>query len=271
MAKKKKRTLSPRQKTAQPEPVAKLIATIAPLIGISLDKGLLIAVMTDPDDAELTDFRMAIDRPFFKMLAAPAARCRVSHTTIRDEKAGVDRKAYLAFIPVPAKAVIDGVIPCGAKVGKDPVFFTVSTEQFGKMDRDKLRKILFVLHPLFEAVLPQVLPAKHDLLTEFAPITAARRRNERWQRIKAEVKTHLEAKAPEKALGVLEPLVFTKQPFAEAEKLLGEMLYAAKRPEREEPAELKALRIERLMLEFTLSRLNRAPRSTPPPKRRAAT
>lgn len=279
MAKKKTRAVVPRPKTVAVEPVARPLPNISPLIGISFDRGLLIAVMTDPQDAELTDFRMAIDRPFFKMLAAPAARCRASHATLRDERAGVDRKSYVAFIPAPAKAVIEGAIPCGAKVGKDPVFFTVPTEQLAKMDRDKLRKVLFVLHPQFEVVLPQVVPAKHELLTELAPITVARRRNEKWQRIQAEVKAHLEAKAPKKALAVLEPLVFTKQPFAEAEKLLGELLYAAKRPKRpegeteppeEESAELKALRIEQLMLEFALARLSRAPRSTSTPKRRAA-
>lgn len=248
--------------TAQTTALAKPLPAITPLIGISIERGLLIAVMTQPDDPELTDFRMAIDRPFFKMLSAPAARCRASHAVIKDEKAGVDRKSYVAFIPAPARAVIEGAIPCGAKVGKEPMFFTVQTEQFAKMDREKLRKILYVLHPQFEAVLPQVLPAKHPLLVELAPITAARRRQEKWQRIQAEVKRLLEAKQPKKAVDLLVPLALTKQPMPEAEKLLGELLWLAKRAkngeseavDNDEPAELKALRIEQLMLEFTLSR-----------------
>jgi len=249
--------------------LAKPMPVITPLIGIGIDKGLLIAVMTQPDDADLTDFRMAIDRPYYKMLSAPASRCRASHAVVKDEKAGVDRKTYVAFIPAPAKAVIEGAIPCGAKVGKDPLFFSVQTEPLAKMDREKLRKILFVLHPQFEAVLPQVLPAKHPLLLELAPITASRRRQEKWQKIQAEVKRLLEAKQVKKALDLLVPLALTKQPMPEAEKLLGEMLWLAKRghngsangaahEEEEVPAEIKALRTEQLMFEFALSRVTQS-------------
>jgi len=253
---------------AAPLPAApKPRPTVTPLIGISIEKGLLIAVMTGTDDADLADFRMAIDRPFFKMLSAPAARCRSSHAIIRDQKAEVDRKSYVAFIPAPAGAVIEGPIPCGARVGKESIFFTVPTEPYAKIDREKLRKILYVLHPQFEAVLPQVVPEKHPIRVEFASITAAKRRNEKWQAVQAEVRKHLEAKEPAKALAVLEPLVFSQQPLVEAEKLLGELLYAAKRPKsadrsgepsEEEPAEVKALRREQLLLEFTVSRLTRS-------------
>ena len=277
---------APRAAAAAPVPKAR--PTVTPLVGLSLDKGLLIAVMTGTDDADLADFRMAIDRPFFKMLPAPAARCRSSHAVIRDQKAGVDRKSYVAFIPAPAHAVIEGPIPCGARFGKESLFFTVPTELYDKIDREKLRKILYVLHPQFEAVLPHVLPEKHPLRVEFASITATRKRNEMWQAVQAQVKGHLEAKEPAKALAVLEPLVFSQQPLVEAEKLLGELLYAAKRPKRtegddseameEESAEIKALRTEQLLLEFTVSRLTRsekpadkapAPKATPAPVRRA--
>jgi len=275
---------APRAAAAAPVPKAR--PTVTPLVGLSLDKGLLIAVMTGTDDADLADFRMAIDRPFFKMLPAPAARCRSSHAVIRDQKAGVDRKSYVAFIPAPAHAVIEGPIPCGARFGKESLFFTVPTELYDKIDREKLRKILYVLHPQFEAVLPHVLPEKHPLRVEFASITATRKRNEMWQAVQAQVKGHLEAKEPAKALAVLEPLVFSQQPLVEAEKLLGELLYAAKRPKRtegddseameEESAEIKALRTEQLLLEFTVSRLTRsekpaadkpsAPKANTPPK-----
>ena len=302
MAKKTKKTpVKPRPaataaaapRAAAAAPVPKARPTVTPLVGLSLDKGLLISVMTGTDDADLADFRMAIDRPFFKMLPAPAAKCRSSHAVIRDQKAGLDRKSYVAFIPAPAHAVIEGPIPCGARFGKESLFFTVPTEPYAKIDREKLRKILYVLHPQFEAVLPHVLPEKHPLRVEFAAITAARKRNEAWQAVQAQVKTHLEAKEPAKALAVLEPLVFSQQPLVEAEKLLGELLYAAKRPKRtegdaevaeEESAEIKALRMEQLLLEFTVSRLTRSekpadkapapkanasPKATPAPVRRA--
>jgi hypothetical protein len=263
---KKKNSPAPKKPapTAAITPAPPPLPSVTPLIGVSVEKGLLIAVMTRPEDAELSDFRMAIDKPYYRILNAPAARCRAAHTLIRDEKAAVDRKMYLAFIPAPARAVIEGGVPCGAKVGKESVFFSVPTEQFAKIDREKLRKILYVLQKLFEEILPQVLPEKHALLEELAPLIVARQRREKWQRIQEEVKRHLEAKEPQKALDVLSPHVFTTEPMAEAEKLFGDMLFAAYRSktqatngtEAEPPApELVALRTEQLMLEYAISRL----------------
>ena len=260
--------------------------TVEALIGIAADGGLLIALMTSAKDGILTDFRIVPHRPSYELLPSVGALCRSSHAIIRDQRAGMDRRAYVAFIPL-SDAIVERQVSFGALHKKEPLFFTAPVESYAETDRVRLRKILYVLHPQFEAVLPHVLPEKHPLRVEFAAITAARKRNEMWQAVQAQVKTHLEAKEPAKALAVLEPLVFSQQPLLEAEKLLGELLYAAKRPKRtegdaevaeEESAEVKALRMEQLLLEFTVSRLTRsekpadkapAPKATPAPVRRA--
>jgi hypothetical protein len=257
----------------QPLPV------VTPLIGISFDKGLLIAVMTQPEEALLTDFRMAVDKPYYRMLTAPKPKCHSNNQVTRDQNAGVDRRAYVAFIPAPARAVIEGQVPCGAKVGKESVYFSVPVEQLSRIDTEKLRKVLYVLLSQFEVVLPLALPPEHPLREQLAPLIEAKHRRAHWQKVQDKVSEHLKAKEYEKSLDLLVPLAFSSRPLPEAEKLLGDLLYAAYRAKTEgaeaasapdsQPVELVALRKEQLLLELALSRLSPAPEkevATPLPK-----
>jgi len=257
----------------QPLPV------VTPLIGISFDKGLLIAVMTQPEEALLTDFRMAVDKPYYRMLTAPKPKCHSNNQVTRDEKAGVDRRAYVAFIPAPARAVIEGQVPCGAKVGKESVYFSVPVEQLSRIDTEKLRKVLYVLLSQFEVVLPLALPPEHPLREQLAPLIEAKHRRAHWQKVQDKVSEHLKAKEYEKSLDLLVPLAFASKPLLEAEKLLGDLLYAAYRAKIDgpdaasepdsQPVELVTLRKEQLLLELALSRLAPTPEknaAAPPPK-----
>jgi hypothetical protein len=212
-------------KSVSPEAVA--MPTVSPLIGISIERGVFLVVSTAATDGLLSEFRLASEKPYSRVIAADSKRCQMAYSIIKDEKSGEPRRIYVAFVPTPPKAVVSGVTHGAAKHLKTTLFFNISIERFESMDRNTLRKLLFVLHEPFEKVLVSVAPETSPIRQEHQLIGAARKKQLSWKATLEQVKTHLDKKEGKKALGLLEPLVFTRNPLLEAEKLLSEILVSA--------------------------------------------
>lgn len=235
-------------------------ANPTPIIALSLEQGTLIAMFTPPESPEPTEVRFAIDKPFNKVISAPARKCHQASAMFRDEKAGSDRRATLAFIPTPKGTRPEGAVFYRAKLGKHESFFSATTQRLESLERDKLGKLIFVLVTQFKAVVAAALPSTHELSNEVTRIEKLRAAADEWNRVQGLVRKKLEDKDAEGALALLEPLVYCKTPLPAAEKLLGEMLLKA-RKKGEEPVEegetsatVEALMTARLLLEYGLAR-----------------
>ena len=133
-------------KNVSPKAVAS--PTVSPLIGISIERGVFLVVSTATTDGLLSEFRLPSEKPYSRVLAADSKRCQMAYSVIKDEKSGEPRRVYVAFVPTPPKAVVSGVTHGAAKHLKTTLFFNISVERFESMDRNTLRKLLFVLHAL---------------------------------------------------------------------------------------------------------------------------
>ncbi len=202
--------------------------TVSPLIGISIERGVFLVVSTAATDGLLSEFRLASEKPYSRVIAADSKRCQMAYSIIKDEKSGEPRRVYVGFVPTPPKAVVSGVTHGAAKHLKSTLFFNVSVERFESIDRNTLRKLLFVLHEPFESVLASVTPESSAIRQEHQLIGAARQKQLSWKATLERVKTHLANKESRQALALLEPLVFGRAPQLEAERLLGEVLLATK-------------------------------------------
>ncbi len=232
-----------------------------PIIAISVEGGVLVALFTSMDTPEPTEIRLASEKPFPQVIAAPARKCHQASAVFRDEKAGVERRATVAFIPTPKGARPDGAVHYRAKREKNENYFNVPTQLLESMDRDQLTKLLYVLNTPFKTVVGAALLPAHPLATEIARLEKLRASADAWNKVQAQVRERLEAKDLAGAFSLLEPLVFSRTPLPAAEKLLGEMLRkaSAKRDdtaaETEEPSPaVEALSTARLLLEYALAR-----------------
>jgi hypothetical protein len=234
------------------------LPTVKPILGISVERGVFLMVSTAATDGELSEFRLATEKPFSRTVPADAKRCRMGSTLIKDDAAGSPRRIYVAFVPTPAKVVVSGVTHGCAKHQKQVIYFNFNVERFETFDRDVLRKLLFALHDPFEEVLAAVLPAAASIREEHKRVSGQRERQLRWQSILAQVKEHLENKESAQALALLEPLVFSTAPRPEAEKLLAEILLTATQSRTDGASDaLKELQRQKLLMEHLTRRLAR--------------
>jgi len=248
-------------KSVSPEAVVS--PTVSPLIGISIERGVFLVVSTAATDGLLSEFRLASEKPYSRVIAADSKRCQMAFSVIKDEKSGEPRQVYVAFVPTPPKAVVSGVTHSAAKHLKSTLFFNISVERFESMDRNTLRKLLFVLHEPFEKVLASFAPESSAIRQEHQLIGAARQKQLSWKATLEQVKTHLANKEGKQALGLLEPLVFNRAPQLEAEKLLGDMLLAATGKTSDELGEpLKLMQREKLLLEHAIRRIGKSTSET---------
>jgi hypothetical protein len=231
---------------------------ITPLIGISLDRGVFLIVSTPLAAGPLVDFRLASEKPFSRVIAADAKRCHVATTEIKDDKSGEPRQVYVAFVPTPPKALVSGTTHSCAKHGKESLFFDIKVDPLDAIDRQTLRKLLFVLHEPFGVVLEAGTPESSSLRDEHRLIGEARKKQLGWKATLQKVKTHLANKETAAALGLLEPLVYAKNPQPEAEKLLGDLLLTAAKKTTDDSPAITALTRERLLLEHAIRRLAKA-------------
>jgi hypothetical protein len=231
--------------------------TVSPLIGISIERGVFLVVSTAASDGLLSEFRLASEKPYSRVIAADSKRCQIAYSIIKDEKSGEPRRVYVAFVPTPPKAVVSGVTHSAAKHLKNTLFFNVSVEKFESMDRNTLRKLLFVLHEPFEKVLAAVAPESSAIRQEHQLIGAARQKQLSWKATLEQVRTHLANKEGKQAVALLEPLVFSRAPQLEAEKLLGDMLIAATGKTTDEVVEpVKNMQREKLLLGHVIRRVS---------------
>jgi hypothetical protein len=252
-----KKTAIKHANKASEKPVV-LPPQITPLIGISLDRGVFLIVSTPLAAGPLLDFRLASEKPFSRVIPADAKRCRLATAEITDEKSGEPRRVYVAFVPTPPKALVSGMTHSCAKHGKESLFFDIKVDPLDAIDRQTLRKLLLVLNEPFGHVLDAVLPDPSALRDEYRLISEARKKQLGWKLTLQKVKTHLANKEAPAALGLLEPLVYTKNLQPEAEKLLGDLLLAAAKKTTEDSPAITALTRERLLLEHAIRRLAKA-------------
>jgi hypothetical protein len=240
------------------EQVVRAPPQITPLIGISLDRGVFLIVSTPLAAGPLVDFRLASEKPFSRVIPADTQRCRLATAEITDEKSGEPRRVYVAFVPTPTKALVSGMTHSCAKHGSESLFFNIKVDRLDTIHRQTLRKLLLVLHEPFGHVLDAVLPDPSALRDEHRLIGEARKKQLGWNSTLQKVKTHLANKEAPAALGLLEPLVYAKNPQPEAEKLLGDLLLAAAKKTRDDSPAITALKRERLLLEHAIRRLAKA-------------
>lgn len=232
--------------------------TVSPLIGISIERGVLLVVSTAATDGLLSEFRLASETPYSRVIAANRKRCQMAYSIIKDEKSEELRRVYVAFVPTPPKVAVSGVTHSAAKHLKSTLFFNVSVERFDSFDRNTLRKLLFVLYEPFESVLASVTPESSAIRQEHQLIRAARRTQLSWKATLEQLKTHLANQESKQALALLEPLVFSRAPQLEAEKLLGDILIAATGKTTDEAVEpVKNMRREKLLLEYAIRRVSK--------------
>lgn len=235
------------------------VVTPKGLLALSTEYGVFVAMSTPLEAAMLADFRLAAKDPFPRVIAAPAKRCRVSVGEWRDEKMATTERLYLAFIPTPEGAVVEGHILYGVKAGRQQQFISVTSQRFDTLNAEKKLKILYALQPRFAEIIDECLPAGHALRDQLGKVSTLRRDQDAWRMTQARIRGHLERKDGRAALRELEPLVYTAKPKAPAEKLLSEMLLKAHQKEQAPPTDsvLAALKSESLMLSYLLGRLSR--------------
>jgi hypothetical protein len=232
------------------------IPTVTPILGISVERGVFLVISTAATDGELSEVRLATEKPFSRVLAADSKRCRMASMLIKDDNSTQPKRVYVAFVPTPPTAVVAGVIHGCAKHQKQALFFNIKVERYESLDRQTLRKLLFILSEPFAEVMAAVLPESAPIREEHRLISGARERQLSWKATFEQVKTHLENKEAPRALALIEPLVFSKAPRPEAEKLLAEMLVAAT-PNKVENASdaFKEFQRQKLLLEHLIRRL----------------
>jgi hypothetical protein len=230
------------------------------LLALSTEYGVFVAMTTPLESAMLADFRLAAKDPFPRVIAASAKRCRVSVGEWRDDKAGTTERLYVAFIPTPPGAMVEGTVLYGAKVGRAQLFASTPTQRYAQIEAEKQKKILYLLQPRLIEIASDCLPEAHPLMEELGRVTVLRREQEAWAAVQETIRGHLERKDGRAAVRELEPLVFTAAPKPAAEKLLSEILLksnAAVSDAVSTEAPLAALKSESLMLSYLLGRLSR--------------
>lgn len=229
---------------------------VKPIVGLSTELGVLVAVSTDPKAPELGDFRLAVKEPYPRAVSAAKSKCRVARAVIHDPTANAEVAVYLAFIPVPSRTAVVGNVFYRTKPAKGPeVFFSTGTQVVEKVESQQLAKILLVLEKAFEQILPEVFAPDHFLSKTFADLVERRNAVEFWKATQAKVEELLKANQGKEALAVLEPLVYQKTPHAQAEKLLGDLLWRAymkEKPEQSVPEATRQFTTERLLFQYLL-------------------
>jgi hypothetical protein len=229
---------------------------LKPIVGLSTELGVLVAVSTDPKVSELGDFRLAVKEPYPRAVSAARSKCRVARAVIRDPAANAEIAVYVAFIPVPSRTAVVGNVFYRTKLANGAeVFFTAGTQAVEKVESQQLAKILLVLEKAFEQILPEVFAPDHFLSKTFAALVEKRNAVELWKASQAKVEEFLKANQGKEALAVLEPLVYQKTPHAQAEKLLGDLLWRAYMKDKPEQPTAEATRqftTERLLFQYLL-------------------
>ncbi len=254
-----KKQVAKSAKSDQPAVVAKKLAA-AGIVGLSTEKGVFLVVAVEQGAEELFDFRLAVKEPFPRAINVGASKCRRATTVVQDASAQPPRQLYLAFIAVPTAAELEGNLLYRARnLAKQEVFFQAPTQKFQSFEADKLTRLLAALSEGFAELLPSILGKDHPLTVQTQAILKKKAELEFWNATQQKVKDLLQQGQGPQALSVLEPLVYVAKPHAQAEKLLGDLLYSsAKKPQA--PADgpgqqaLKTLATETLLLQWFLKK-----------------
>ena len=234
--------------------------TVTGIVGVSTEKGVFLVVSTDQGAAELFDFRLAVKEPFPRAINVGAAKCRRATAVVNDPSTQPARALYLAFVSVPSATALEGALLCRARTSlKQEVFFNVPTQRYQAFEADKITRVLAALSDGFDELLVPVLGADHPLIEQFSVVIKRKTELEFWNATQQKVKDLLQSGQGQQALEVLGPLVYARTPHAQAEKLLGELLYSsAKKPEASQdgPGQqaLKQLMTETALLQWYLKR-----------------
>ena len=234
------------------------------IVGLSTEEGVFLIAATEQGKEELFDFRLAVKEPFPRAVNVGAAKCVRASAVVADTSTQPARQLHLSFISVPSGLQVEGNHLYRARTEKkQEVFFSVPTQKYQSFEADKLTRVLAVLSDGFKELMPRILGKDHELTQKLMVILQKKAEIEFWNATQQKVKDLLQAGQPERALGVLEPLVFSVQPHQQAEKLLGDLLYSfAKKPEGSadgiSQSALKQLATETLMVQWLLKKVDSA-------------
>jgi len=230
------------------------------VVGVSTEKGIFLVAAATQDEVALLDFRLAVKEPFPRAIHVGAGKCRRATRVVPDPSSQPPRYLYLAFVAVPAPTPLEGALLYRARTpDKQEVFFSAATQKYQAFEADKLTRVLAALSDGFSELLPEVLGEGHPLAEQTRAIIKRKTEIEFWNATQQKVKDLLQKGQGPEALSILEPLVYVRTPHAQAEKLLGELLYSsAKKPEaaQEGPGQqaLKQLMTETVLLQWYLKR-----------------
>lgn len=231
---------------------------VSGIVGLSTEEGVFLVAATEQGKEELFDFRMAMKEPFPRAVNVGASKCVRATEVVADTTTQPARQLYLAFISVPPSIQVEGTLLYRARTEKkQEVFFSTPTQKYQSFESDKITRVLAVLSNGFKELMPRILGKDHALTRQLMVILQKKAEIEYWNATQKTVKDLLQAGQSERALGVLEPLVFSAKPHLQAEKLLGELLYSSAKKEDgagDGPGRmaLRQLMVETLMVQLLL-------------------
>lgn len=204
------------------------MVAVSGIVGLSTEEGVFLVASTEQGKEELFDFRMAVKEPFPRAVNVGASKCVRAREVVADTSTQPARQLYLSFIAVPSGLQVEGNLLYRARTEKrEEVFFSAPTQKYQSLEADKVTRVLAVLSTSFQELMPRILGKEHVLTQQLMVILRKKAEIEFWNATQKSVKDLLQAGQSERALGVLEPLVFCAKPHLQAEKLLGELLYSS--------------------------------------------
>ena len=239
---------------------------IRSIFAVILDTGVIITATTELDSPPVTVIQTTA------MARAKSSASRKAHlpplfsTVVPDKKLGRDVRVYVGFIAAQNAIFMPGTHTLSArfayssrKILDSP--FSVVAQPLARFKRDQIINLFMILQEPLEKLLSAALASNHPFAQAFYKFHAEHRLRTEWQDIRARVKQALDAKLTAQAIELLAPRVFCDPPLKEAEKLLGDLLFAslpAERRKKFEDVALRGLQVEALLLRHALLTAGRA-------------
>jgi hypothetical protein len=246
-------------KRAAPLAAPIAIPRIRGIFAMILDTGVIITATTELDSPPVTLIQAAA------ALAKSVSQRKVPSTSLfsvvaPDKKLGRDVRVYVGFVAVQNAVVIPGTNTFNArfaysarKILDSP--FSVVAQPLASFKRDQLINFFTILHEPLKKLLSVALASNHPFAQAFNKFHVEHRLRLEWQDVKAKIKQAVDAGQSAQAIELLAPKVFSESPVKEAEKLLGDLLFAslpAEQRKKFENAALRSLQVEALLLRQAL-------------------
>jgi hypothetical protein len=258
---KKVRSIKRAAPLAAPIPIPRIRGIFAMI----LDTGVIITATTELDSPPVTLIQTTA-APAKSVTQRKAPSASLFSVIAPDNKLGRDVRVYVGFIAAQNAVVMPGTNTFSArfaysarKILDSP--FSVVAQPLASFKRDQLINFFMILHEPLGKLLSVALASNHPFAQAFNKFHVEHRLRLEWQDIKARVKQAVDAKQSAQAIELLAPRVFCKSPVKEAEKLLGDLLFAslpAEQRKKFEDAALRSLQVEALLLRQALLTAERA-------------